>query len=170
MATSKKDFKKKAKDELELPSGNTVKAKRPGLPSLLNGGILPDELTPIVRKMISSNKGEKPEEEIDEQTFLDDPQKLQLIMDAYDRIWVECVKDPDTLWHRREVEQENAEPGAPRVFEDIPEGERNEDDLYTDEIDMTDKLFVFQYVVGGTRDLRSFREQFGERLAGLEAL
>jgi hypothetical protein len=52
------------------------------------------------------------------------------------------------------------EPGA-KV---IPQEGRNEEDLYSDEIDLQDKMFTFQYVSGGDADLERFRQQVSQSM------
>jgi hypothetical protein len=39
--------------------------------------------------------------------------------------------------------------------------------IYADMIELIDKVFVFNFVVGGTRDLESFRNGLDELLGGV---
>lgn len=49
----------------------------------------------------------------------------------------------------------------PIVFEgkevELPPSERDEDQMYTDEVALEDKLFILQFAVGGDQDLDAFR-------------
>ena len=54
-----------------------------------------------------------------------------------------------------------------KIGQVIPDDLRLEDDLYSDEIDIGDKIYLFQVVAGGTTDLQTFRKQFSESMAGL---
>ena len=42
--------------------------------------------------------------------------------------------------------------------------------VYCDMVDLDDKLFLFNYVVGGTRDLERFRQESADALGGLREL
>ena len=39
--------------------------------------------------------------------------------------------------------------------------------VYADQVEMEDKLFLFQFVVGGTRDLERFRKESDDALGSL---
>jgi len=54
----------------------------------------------------------------------------------------------------------------------IPENEQNRDPelLYVDEVLDDDKVFVFQWVTGGTRDLEQFRQEHQAAMDNLERL
>lgn len=45
---------------------------------------------------------------------------------------------------------------------DLPDGE-----IYASQIDLDDKAFIFNFVVGGTRDLEAFRRQQRELMVGV---
>ena len=40
--------------------------------------------------------------------------------------------------------------------------------VYADMVDLVDKMAIFNYAVGGTRDLESFREGLDAAMGGLE--
>ncbi len=98
--------------------------------------------------------------------------QITKMLQAFDRIvvrtWVQPavvptfgIADPISGVWRMPRDQE--------VGQDLPEGDRNDDELYVDEIDLEDKMFTFNYVVGGDPDLATFRTQFGQSLEGLSA-
>jgi hypothetical protein len=143
--TSAADWKKSAAGyPLEVPSGNTALVKRVGLQAFVKEGIIPNSLMPMVTKAINTGTFDTKEELGDI-----DAAKLNDIMKLYDAVTVECVIQPRVI-------------PAP-VDEDgdvIPFSLREEtEDLYVDEVDFNDKVFIFQFVTGGTSDVASFRAE-----------
>ena len=137
---------------VDLPSGNKCRLRNPGMQAFLKMGFIPDSLTGLVTKALKTGK-EADEAEILE--ALSDEQKMDELFDLYDRITIYCFVDP-------------------KVHE-VPEDDedREDDKLYVDEIDFEDKVFIFQWAVGGTRDLHRFREQQNaavERVRGQQAV
>lgn len=164
--TSAKQWKQRAanRDELKLPSGNVCRVKRPGVPSLIAGGFFPDTLTPIAQQAVDDGKRGKKhsQEELQDQfrQFLASPKDIAMMFEMTDRITAHCVVEPACEYHMtRETEED--------PWEEIPEEDRDPEVLYTDEVDFEDKLFIFQYVVGGSRDLQSFREQLATSMDGI---
>lgn len=141
--TSVQQWKKAAQGvPLEVPSGNTALVRNVGMQVFLQKGLVPNSLMPIVRKAMS---GKDPEIKLDEIT----EGQLQDMLALFDAVVVHCVVQPAV---------------AP-----LPaEGEERADDvLYVDEVDFDDKQFIFQWVVGGTKDLEKFR---AEQAASVESL
>lgn len=145
MVTSAKDWKGRANKavELELPSGNTALVRNPGMQAFLQTGIVPNELMGTILKAIE--KQEMPD--LDE--FTENPDRIQLIVALADNVTVYCVVEP-------------AVAPVPAAGE-----ARDEDTLYVDEVDMDDKMFIFQFAVGGTKDLEQFR---AAQASGVESL
>lgn len=171
--SSAKGWKRNKGEEIELPSGNVALVKRPGPQALLSKGILPDTLMPIVQQAIRSGKGLKTE---DVGALLKDPQSLVHMLDAMDRLLVEVVVEPPVHYHRKLVVKGKEDVGGvtagPAYGEDewvlIPEDERDNDAyIYTDDVDEEDKMFIFNYAVGGTRDLETFRREHAAGMGNL---
>lgn len=147
--SSVSDFKKKKGGGIfELPSGLVMKLRNPGgLGLFLDAGMIPNSLMPVVDKAL---KGEKVED-----TDLIDPEKgidssqIADMMSLIDGIMMKCA----------------IEPRVHPVPED--EDDRDDDSLYIDEIEDEDKMFVFQWVSGGTTDLERFRERHSADMATL---
>lgn len=136
---------KKEPVPLELPSGNTCLVRPVGMQAFLKQGFIPNSLLGIVQAGLKAGETGKPAE-IDTDALmaeaLADPEKLQDIFDIADSVTVYCVVEP---------------PVHP-----IPEDNlREEDKLYVDELDLDDKMFIFQFAVGGSRDLEPFRQATG---------
>lgn len=165
-ATSAKAWKKNAGAkpvELELPSGNVALIRQIPLTTLLSDGLLPDSLAAMVRKKTGDTAPASKEEvqapsqdEIGE--LMSDPAKLKDMFKLFDAILVRAVVEPKVL------SPEDAEGVA------IPDEDRDEEALYADEVDLQDKVFIFQYTVGGSQDLERFRGEYGDALGGMEAV
>lgn len=145
-ASSASNFKRASKGfEQELPSGNVVIMRVPGLPTLLSEGLLPDSLTSIIQSQINDRSGAKASNPgMDVST----PEELASMFDAFDKVFARCVVEPEVEFYRDS--QGNS----------IPDEDRNDEIVYTDEVDLDDKIFVFNVVSGGTKDLEKFRSEF----------
>jgi len=133
---------------LEVPSGNTALVRNPGMQVFLRKGLVPNSLMPLVRKGMT---GKEPEIKLDD---INEDQ-LEAMLDLFDAITCYCVIEPKVLPVPAEGE------------------ERDPEALYVDEVDFEDKQFIFQWAVGGTRDLEQFRKEQSnavERLRGGAAM
>lgn len=124
--------------KLMLPSGNVCLCTNPGLQVFLEEGMIPNSLMAIVLESVNEGKGAPPSKlkEVE-----NDPDMLRDAIALANAVTLRCVLAP---------------PIAPVPAEGEP---RDPDRLYVDELDLNDKMFVFQWVVGGTRDLERFREE-----------
>jgi hypothetical protein len=177
-ATSASAWKKNDSHALiELPSGNVAKIRRPGIPELMAAKVLPDSITPMAQSAIDKAQG-KPVEEastiLKEEDFSID--EIAEMVDAFDKIAEMVFVEPPVRFHKVEVGKRVApgkKEGSPdrtfSVYEDIQEEDRDDDYVYTDDIDMEDKVFVFNYAVGGTPDLERFRREYGASMGGVSS-
>jgi hypothetical protein len=133
---------------LEVPSGNTALVRTPGAQQFLKLGMVPNSLVSIMEK--SAVKGEEPA--IDElSSILKNPKELQDLFAFIDAVVIYCCVEPKV----------EPEPEATFI--------RDENVLYVDEVDMDDKMFIFQFSVGGTKDLERFRQQSEANMESLSA-
>lgn len=141
-ATSVADWKGGGFDPfLDLPSGKTIKVRpATGFKPLIKAGIIPNSLMSIV--MSALNKGEEP----DLSAFSKDLSKINEMLELMDAITIFTVVEPEI-----------------KSITDV-EGDRDPDSLYVDEVAEEDKMFIFQWVTGGTRDLEQFRKEAGSTL------
>lgn len=153
-------------EELELPSGNVALVKRPGLEELLIQDMIPDSLTPLAEEAVAKGKAGKASalKVPTGEELLQDKQKISDIFLTMDRVAALVVMEPKVVHHRRPVD-----PSAEKIeWEDIPDDELVDEEvrdfLYTNEVDFGDKMFIFSFVVGGTRDLERFRKETGSAL------
>ena len=157
--------------DLELPSGNVCRVKRVSLPALLSTGAFPDSLMSLVSDKIETATGEKNKpKEVDPaaaQEFLKDPEKLDQLFSSMDKIIPIVVVEPKVLNHR--VPVLDAEGNDTGKSVPIPDEDRDEDVLYTDDVDLEDKMHIFQFVVGGVKDVESFRAESASVMGALPA-
>jgi hypothetical protein len=142
-----------AQEDLVVPSGQTCLVKRPGLEGLIRAGVLRevDSLSAIVSsKHIKKSKKGQPDK-VDAQSILKDPAALDEIMHTVDKVVCHCVVLPQV--HMTPDDATRREPGV----------------VYADMVGLEDKMFIFNFVVGGTRDLESFRGGLDVAVGGLEA-
>jgi hypothetical protein len=151
--TAAKSWKQKAVGGtlVTVPSGNTALVRTPGMQAFLQNGIVPNGLMPFIQEAMEA--GEAPDDG-SVQDWMKDPTKIQEIMDMADAVTVYCCIEP-------KVEEAPTElvDGEHKV---IPIGDERRDDdiLYVDEVDLNDKMFIFNFVVGGsTAALEKFRTE-----------
>jgi len=163
--------------EIELPSGNTCLAIRPGAQGLIKAGLLDsmDQLTGLVQtEHIDSKDPRRMAEAV--QALSVDPEKLMQGLEMVDRCIAHVVQDPKVWLDEPLLDKESGRP----VFETkmTPGGKevrvpvykpRKVGLVYADMVDLEDKMFIFQWSIGGTADLKSFRQQSQELLGGFSA-
>lgn len=145
--SSAKGWKKNKTTELEVPSGNVCLVIRKPLDTFLKEGRIPNPLLPIVMKAVGGDVSEddlKAELNDYVESAKEKPEVAQDMItsmtELVDAVVIDCVLEP-------------------RVSPALLAGEEyDEDILYVDEVDMDDKMFIFNFVVGGAGDLERFRE------------
>lgn len=169
--TTPKQWRSKKNQTVELPSGNHAVLRRPGMEKFLSAGYLPDSLRSLLQEQIASTSG-KPlkASELTSDMSIDEMSEW---MSAMDRIAAHVFVIPEVRWHKRlglgpDQKPLKDERGKP-VYVDIPEEDRSEEFLYTDELDVEDKQFAFQYAVGGGTDLERFRAAAASLVDGVPA-
>jgi len=143
-------FKAKSSTQITLPSGETVLCKRGGVEVFLRSGKVPNSLMPLMKSVLTGKKVEDSAKEIE----VDDKTIIEMF-ELFDMICVGVMVSPRCHF-------------VPKS-EDGTEGERKDDLLYVDEIELEDKQFLFQWAVGGTADVEKFREQSSQYLSSLQS-
>lgn len=144
------DFKKKRAVGvvLELPSGNSIKVRGVDLVSLVVSGKIPNALLATVQGHL---EGVDPDATVSEATKMAEkmsPEELSEVFSVMDTLVIAMAMEP-------------------KVYP-IPEGERDEDLLYIDELDGEDKLFMFNWSQEGLKNLKRFPGGSEASLAALE--
>ena len=160
--------------DLEVPSGQLCLVRRPGISGLIKMGILDslDSLTGLVQSehldRVATAEGRKITSE-DIAALSSNKDKLVQAVDLADKVIEYVVLQPDV---KRPVVRDAK--GNPVLTDGKEQPLADEDrvpgTVYTDNIDIMDKMYIFQFVVGGVSDLETFRKEFGETLAGVEAI
>lgn len=125
---------------MTLPSGNVAIVRNPGMQAFVTAGVIPNSLMPIVRDAIDKHKAPQLDE------VIDNPEMLRDITVFMDKVVMHCVTEP-------------------KIHEVVPDNLREDDKLYVDEVNDDDKSFIFQFAVGGTSDLETFRLERAKDLA-----
>jgi hypothetical protein len=136
---------------LVVPSGNTCLVRpSSGLEMFVRNGSIPNSLMPIIQDAI--NKGKPPStKDLDMQA---NPDLLESVLELTDTACVFMVMEPVV---KPVPHDDNGEV--------IPFSQREKGDfLYVDEILFEDKMFIFNWAVGGTADLEKFRQELGASL------
>lgn len=169
--------------DLEVPSGQLCQVRPAGVQQLISAGVLEsaDTLTSMIDekhiKRTSARGGKttgKPAQTgantmkmpdgstaaVNTDSLLKDPEQLNRVFTLVDKTVAHMVVQPVVKRPVKVVDGKEVE---------LPHTEREEGVVYTDMIELADKMFVFQYAVGGDTDLESFRKRFGEGVAGVAA-
>lgn len=171
MPGKKKDYSlgKKSKGDLidlELPSGNFVQVKRPGVDGLIKAGLLDnfDQLTALVQtEHIEANsvrgKVTPDQAKAAGAAMMADKEKLATVIWMMDGISHYVIVQPAT-WIDYKVKDASQEDGleTDASFEKRA-AEAEEKDLFPiREVDMDDKMFLLNWAVGGSSNLEEFRQ------------
>lgn len=153
--TSAKEWKKNANSggPLVVPSGNTAMVRNPGMQVFLAEGLVPNSLMGPIQAALNTGKAPTI------QSYGDITSDMMAdMLKMTDAVCVYCVIEPKLTSNRD---------AAGNI---IDVDDRDEELLYVDEVSIEDKMFIFQWAVGGTRDLESFRKSSAEGLGGLPAV
>lgn len=146
---------------LTCPTGQTVYAKVIGIEGVLKTGLMgeADSLTAFVGKhfvkQVREGKGAPPVEQIDAERLMKSPDMIAKIVKMVDGLMPHVITDPVVHCHYEVLNR-----GLPN--EDtrmIPASERVPGGIYTDMIDLGDKMFLFNFALSGVKEAESFREQ-----------
>lgn len=138
--------------DLTVPSGSLCRVIRPGPMGLIKLGLLDslDSLTGLVQMEHFDRVDEKPtrvQADIIKE-FAANTEAVKAGFALIDKVVVGCVLQPKI--HPIPLD-DNGEP--------LPREEWDEELIYIDSVDLEDKTFIMQFVVGGTADLEQFRAE-----------
>lgn len=155
---------------LTTPSGQTCHATRMGLPGIVKAGVLgeADSLTAFVDKKhikrVRGGKGVEDHDEINMESLMNDPDQLGKIVMLVDRVLPLVVQEPKVYLHFTDEKDDAGKDITVRV----PDDQRETDGVYTDQIGLEDKMYLFNWTVGGTADAERFSGQTGAVVAAVE--
>jgi len=138
-------------EDLTVPSGQLCKVRRPGPTALINEGVLHsmDQLTAIVDAYVTEVEG-KPKVNVD--SLMKQPSKIIEMIHIVDKVVCATVIEPKV--HMTPNDSTSRQNGV----------------IYTDMIDIEDRFFIFQFVMGGSNDLKRFREESEELVGDVPAV
>lgn len=148
--------------ELDLPSGNTCLARRIAPETFLDSGMIPDPIMPLMQKSIHLKKGLPPQEM---KKLEQDPKKLVAAIQMFDRVLVYAVVEPRVELPpacecgKREADVIHLDSDTDGFHAYRQSEERKEDALYADVVDLEDKMYIFQWCLGGASDIAQFRDK-----------
>ena len=157
--------------DLELPSGNIVLVRKPGVEELLARGILDsmDSLTSIVsHETIPKAEGKRV---VDAAKLLaGDGAQFKKIMDQMNKVVLYCVMEPKLApvptQHDLDVWNEQNPDDRRHTTHEM----RDPQVLYVDEVDVQDRSYIMQAGMGAQVDLAEFRKSTEEAVGSLHAL
>jgi hypothetical protein len=164
------DFRARMGGPQELPSGLRVVVRNPGgLTAFIANGSIPNSLLTIVKGTLDSNLSK--EEVIQNATALTkDLDSIGDMMELMNIVTQQVIKKPAVAHDPTEQDVERHNFLHPENPVTDPDELRDEENfLYTDEIEEEDKMFLFQWVTGGTRDLERFRQEHERNVALVSA-
>lgn len=147
--------------DLVVPSGETCSVIRPGVQGLIKAGVLDslDTLTGLVQiDYIDANDPKKLAAAV--KALSTNKSSLTDGLELMDKVVAFVVREPVVHLDPKRP----ADAGRNWEPDELPEGE-----IYASQIDLDDKSFIFGFVVGGTRDLESFRSQQRELVGRLSS-
>lgn len=153
-----------------VPSGQRALVRRPGMEGLIGAGVLMevDHLTALVdRKHVKRIKsGQGFTDEINTASLMKDPGELDKIMKIVDKTIPYIVVRPEVRLHFRELEDDTLQ----ALSAEEREEQRNAgfSGVYTDQIDLNDRMFLFTFGVGGSSDLERFRGESEKAVGGVD--
>lgn len=156
--------------DLTVPSGQLCQVRQPGVENLIAAGMLDnaDTLMGLVNDKVDKAKGKAPVKKKaadPTEIFKKDPAQLTGLFAMIDKIVEHMVVQPTVIRPVVRVPVED-KPGEFTERPMMPE-ERDPEKIYTDSIDLGDRMFLFQYAIGGGDDVESFRTKFAEGLGSL---
>jgi len=151
-------------ENLTLPSGQTVNAKRVAVQDLILAGVVgeSDALTQFVQKHHLTSGKAKPNEAM--KAAMDDPKQFGNLVLLVDRIMPHVLVNPSVMLHL--VDLVDPPPGAPKTRM-IPVSDREPGVIYTDQIPLTDKVFLLHWALGDVSQAVGFREEPAPAVAGV---
>lgn len=147
--SSVSDFKQKREPTL-LPSGKSMVLKQTSIAGFLQTGTIPNSLLQMIQSAMSDKTGKKIDVEVAK--LLKDPGGLTDLFTAVDAFVCAVALEP-------------------RVYP-TPTDESLRDDnmLYVDEVELDDKMFIFQRAVGGAAESAApFRDESAPGVVGVRA-
>jgi len=162
-----RDFKTRMGGIQELPSGLVVKLRNPGgLLAFMDTKNIPNALLAIIQRSVAKGQQPSPEELMSKDGSIDDDM-LDGMKQMMNAIAIKCIVQPKFLPEPSEEDVAAHNEQYPDDRVEDPEELREDELLYIDELPYDDKMFIFQWVSGGTRDLEEFRQRHDQSMVAV---
>lgn len=140
--------------DLQMPSGQLALVRKPSIESLISAGVLHsmDTLTPAAQSLLKQVEGASNISTEQVEKLMEDPKVVDDMLHIVDKIVCHVVIKPQVQMTPNDATAR--EPGV----------------IYTDMIDLADRMFILQYTLQGQRDLAPFRDESAPTVGGLESL
>lgn len=162
--TSVGEWKKDSGDQgveskLALPSGHVCVVKRVSMQTFIEKGMIPNALLPIVLKS-TQGEGMSKSQVAD---IMSDNERLKDMMNMADSVVCDVVVAPKITPNdvRDTITSDKSLTAAAKK-------KKLAEHLFADEVDINDKMFIYQFAVGGSRDLETFRRGQDAPVAGVD--
>lgn len=152
-----------SEEEVTTPLGQTCRAKRMSIEAMIAAGLLAeaDAITAMVSKHIKKvrpggkkpKKTDDPGDSIDVPSLMKDPKAVTEMITMLDRLIPHIVVSPVVRLHYTEQTV-----GKTTVTKTIPVEDREEGIVYTDQIGLEDKMWLFDWSAGGLNSMLAFRQ------------
>jgi hypothetical protein len=149
-------------ENITLPSGQTVNAKRMSVQDLILAGVIgeSDALTQYVQKHhLTSGKAKSAEAM---KAAMDDPKQFGNLVMMVDRIMPHVLVNPSVMTHMADLDKPAADGTKTRL---IPASERQSGVIYTDQIPLQDKVFLLNWSLGDVGQAIGFRQESPDAVA-----
>jgi hypothetical protein len=145
-------------EEVTTPNGQTCRAKRMSIDSMIAEGLLAEadaitaQVTKHMRK-IRGAKGKPDSDTVNVPSLMKDPKAVTELITMLDRLIPHIVVSPVVRLHYTETLV-----GKTKVTKMIAIEDREEGIVYTDQLGLEDKMFLFDWAAGGLNTMLAFRE------------
>jgi hypothetical protein len=162
---------------LTTPSGSECVAERVGMAGLVKTGTLGegDSLTDFVDRKhirrVRGAKGQGDHDKIDIHSLMKDPQALGKVVMLIDRVMPVVVKDPVVRLHFVDLDKPDKDGNETRRLSEEERADVMDAEgecVWTDQIPLEDKMFLFNWSVGGSADAERFLAETSGAVAGVE--
>lgn len=160
--------------DVELPSGATCQARRPGVQGLIAAGLLDsfDDLTALVQtehigpktprgQIAAAAKVSAKQSQDAAAALMADKDKLASAFQLVDRLVAGIVTQP-LVWVDYQFALESDEAFAERTAKAL-----KDEAIAVRDVDLDDKMFLMTWSIGGSSDLAAFREGRDKLMGGL---
>jgi hypothetical protein len=166
------EFKKKTlsrRGVLTLPSGVRVRAVSPGMSAFITRGLIPNPLLQVIQESLDTGKDVDAERLMKEEDGEVNHERMAELMGLVDSVTCEVMVEPKCYRVPTEKDLRVWNQQHPDDRKKNPEDLRSPQKLYVDEVDDLDKMFLWQWSVGGTEKLSQFREELEADLGTVAA-